>query len=141
MLYSHSVHRLSLNKSKLICTFPRKLSRWQSSSHFDAAGSDGIHLHLSVLIAPSSWYRSHVPNVTHYSPDYLSLRPSSPAAVSGPIHAKMSPSFCNCFLPSSASGFVPYWGSKGIHDPQSWTTATIGIRMHFLPPFPLPWQW
>ena len=93
----------SLNKSELIHVLFR-LSRWQSPSHFDAASSDGIHLHLSVLIAPSSWYRSHVPNVTHYSPDYLSLRPSSPAAASGPIHAKMSPSFCNCFLPSSGFG-------------------------------------
>ena len=104
VLCSHSVHRCTLNKSELIRTFPRKLSRWQSSSHFGAASSDGIHLHLSVLIAPSSWYRSHVPNVTHYSPDYLSLRPSSPAAASGPIHAKMSPSFCNCFLLSSGFG-------------------------------------
>ena len=46
----------------------------QSATLVDAARTDGIHLHLSVLIAPSfppSWYRSHVPNVTHHPPPFL----------------------------------------------------------------------
>ena len=65
--------------------------------------------------------------ISHFAPRPL-------RRLRGQSMPKMSPSFCNCFLPSS--GFRPYRGNKRPRDPQSWTTVTIGIRMHFLHPFP-----
>ena len=63
-----------VTRSHFMWIFLDKPPHLQSATLVDAARTDGIHLHLSVLIAPSfppSWYRSHVPNVTHHPPPFL----------------------------------------------------------------------